>query len=486
MKFTGQVRVPEVDHPGVPATIVVEEGQTEVFLEGESLGRWSLFDVRAARLVSSAFSLSLDGEEITFIADEPVDFAYKGVDHMAGVWARYKSMTIPRRVVAVGRSRRGTIPSRIQELREAMLLNLQTAGRGASRQATMEMTTTALAEPSPWTKRIDAYSNVPQPIDTESTETEYELVDDELVDDELVDTDPVDSEPVDTEPVEVEPVAEPDDAAPDLEIAEQPTDGLLVDTLDDSAFAPEIESAADANAIENAEPELRAPLRPGPGLIPRRVERPRAEEVAAPFWDEAWEEPPIEEEPYDDLPSDADSLLTLQHLPVEVTEAEVTEQVTEEAADGPDVEVVGLVAEEDVELVAEEDHPIFADEALSAPAPALPVGVEEPEVEESAFPVPVEQLAVVAATDQELRPQMVVDIDHLHVDQASLEPDLELLFAGAPAPEGEKSGLLGAVRSAFARNKTSHEHEFVEAPGGIGIVRQICAECGYISIGVAD
>ena len=140
-----------------------------------------------------------------------------------------------------------------------------------------------------------------------------------------------------------------------------------------------------------------------------------------------------------------------------------------------------------MELVTEEDHPIFADEALSAPAPALPVGVEETEVEESAFPVPVEELAVVAATDETLRPQMVVDLDHLHVDEtASLEPDLELLFAGAPAPEGEKSGLLGAVRSAFARNKTSHEHEFVEAPGGIGIVRQICAECGYISIGVAD
>jgi hypothetical protein len=478
VKFTGQVRVPEVDHPGVPATIVVEEGQTEVFLEGESLGRWSLFDVRAARLVSSAFSLSLDGEEITFIADEPVDFAYKGVDHMAGVWARYKSMTIPRRVVAVGRSRRGTIPSRIPELREAMLLNLQTAGRGASRQATMEVTTTALAEPSPWTKRIDAYSNVPQPIDTEPIETE-------VVDNEPIDTEPVDTERVHIEPVEVDAVAEPDDAATDLEIvpsAEQPTEGLLVDTLDDSAFAPEIEPAADAIAIENAEPELRVPLRPGPGLIPRRVERPRAEEVGAPFWDEAWEEPPIEEEPYDDLPPDADSLLTLEHLPGEVTEAEVTE----EAADGPDVEAVELVAEEDVELAAEEDHPIFADEALTEPGPVLPVVVEETEVEESAIPVSVEQLAVVAATDQASRPQMVVDLDHLHVDQASLEPDLELLFAGAPAPEGEKSGLLGAVRSAFARNKTSHEHEFVEAPGGIGIVRQICAECGYISIGVAD
>ena len=262
MKFTGQVRVPEVDHPGVPATIVVEEGQTEVFLEGESLGRWSLFDVRAARLVSSAFSLSLDGEEITFIADEPVDFAYKGVDHMAGVWARYKSMTIPRRVVAVGRSRRGTIPSRIPELREAMLLNLQTAGRGASRQATMGVTTTALAEPSPWTKRIDAYSHVPQPIDTEPVDTELvdtELVDTELVDTELVDTKPIDTEPIDSDPVEVDPVAEPDEEAPDLEIvprAEQPTEALPVDTLDESVFAPEIEPLADPIAIEDAEPSV--------------------------------------------------------------------------------------------------------------------------------------------------------------------------------------------------------------------------------------
>ena len=313
----------------------------------------------------------------------------------------------------------------------------------------------------------------------------------EPVDTEPVDTEPVDTEPVDTErgdadPVEVEPVAEPNDEAPDLEnvpSAEQPTEPLLVDTLDESVFAPEIEPTADPIAIEDAEPELRVPLRPGPGLIPRRVERPRTEEVAAPFWDEAWEEPPIEEEPHDDLPPDADSLRNLEHLPAEVTERgqrspKPRSRKSARRGDDPDVEAV--------ELVTEVDHPIFADEALSAPAPSLPVGVEETEVEESAFPVPVEQLAVVAANDQTLRPQMVVDLDHLHVDQASLEPDLELLFAGAPAPEGEKSGLLGAVRSAFARNKTSHEHEFVEAPGGIGIVRQICAECGYISIGVAD
>jgi hypothetical protein len=62
----------------------------------------------------------------------------------------------------------------------------------------------------------------------------------------------------------------------------------------------------------------------------------------------------------------------------------------------------------------------------------------------------------------------------------------EPALAVATPDTSEKSGLLGAVRSAFVRSKVAHEHEFTEAPGGIGIVRQICAECGYISIGLSD
>ena len=108
--------------------------------------------------------------------------------------------------------------------------------------------------------------------------------------------------------------------------------------------------------------------------------------------------------------------------------------------------------------------------------------------------------AVIADAETGSR-EVVLDLGHLEIDKEAqaptgedrddhdemLEPDLELLFAGAPVPEGERSGLFGAVRSAFARNRGgAHEHQFVEAPGGIGIVRQICADCGYISIGVSD
>ncbi|MCZ6519823.1 MAG: hypothetical protein O6853_08520, partial [Actinobacteria bacterium] len=130
MKFTGQIRVPEVDHPGVPATFLIDDVQVEVILEDESLGRWSLYDVHAQRLVSSAFQVVLAGEEITFIADDPIDFAYAGVEHMAEVWARFKSMNIARRSVAVRRSRRGTQPSRISEIRDAMVGNLEAEHSG--------------------------------------------------------------------------------------------------------------------------------------------------------------------------------------------------------------------------------------------------------------------------------------------------------------------------------------------------------------------
>ena len=147
MKFTGQIRVPEVDHPGVPATFVVDDNQAEVILEGESLGRWSLFDVHVTRLVSSAFQVELLDEEITFLADEPVDFAYKGVEHMAEVWARYKSMTIPRRVVAVKRSRKGTTPSRIQEFHSAMVENLRREGLGETSMLAGEAASSAVPSP---------------------------------------------------------------------------------------------------------------------------------------------------------------------------------------------------------------------------------------------------------------------------------------------------------------------------------------------------
>jgi hypothetical protein len=445
--------VPEVDHPGIPATIVVEGGLAEVLLEGESLGRWSLYDVHAARLVSSAFSISLDGEEITFIADEPVDFAYKGVEHMAGVWARYKSMTMPRRLVAVGRSRRGTTPSRIPELREAMLLNLQTAGRSPSFSAPAPAAPADAPEPSPWARRLDAYSNVPAPIDDRA-----EVADEE---------DSGRTEPATTDSVDQEEPTQPEPATTDSVDQEEPG------PTGPGAIAPPAAVSDDEEGLaQSGQP---VPLRPGPGLIPRQVVRPRAEtswsSTEPSDWDSAWEEPPPYEEPYDELPSDA-ALVFAEDEPVSDHPA-IGDEGAESAIEQP------------VEMSVPEDGLADSDQTREEPAAV------------------VEALPAVTTEGQTGPREVVVDLGNLEAEQAAptlanpadeepliddmVEPDLELLFAGAPGPEGERSGLFGAVRSAFARNRGgAHEHQFVEAPGGIGIVRQICAECGYISIGVAD
>ncbi len=127
MKFTGELRFPEIDHPGVPVQFVIEGAQAELVVEGESLGRWSLYDVHARRLVASAFQIDLDGTEVTFVASDPIDFAYRGVEHMAQTWATMKSKRMGGRSIAVRKSRRGTMPSRLDDLRIAMESNLETS-----------------------------------------------------------------------------------------------------------------------------------------------------------------------------------------------------------------------------------------------------------------------------------------------------------------------------------------------------------------------
>jgi hypothetical protein len=135
---------------------------------------------------------------------------------------------------------------------------------------------------------------------------------------------------------------------------------------------------------------------------------------------------------------------------------------------------------------------------VSEPEPSVP----EPEPEQVApaasteVPELVKELLGTSSDEggEEGARDLVVDLGHYEGrggaprpgSEPPPAPSKEPALTGAPAETAERSGLLGAVRSAFARNKVPHEHEFVEAPGGIGIVRQICEECGYISIGVSD
>ena len=380
MKFAGQIKVPEVDHPGVPASFVVEEDHAEVLLDGESLGRWSLYDVQASRLISSAFSVKLgEEEEVTFIADDPIEFAYRGIEHMAKTWARYKSMTFPRRIYTVARSRRDVTASRIQDLREAMEENL------------------------------DALIPTDAPAESASS------------------------------------VVSPE-----------------------TRHAPHLESSTpvrEPQTFELEEPESRPRLMPGPGLMAQPGAE--VEGVSSP----GTVSPPSEA--LGGVPPKAGRGASKVAQPEAEAEGAASEPVTE-----PLLPILDATSE-----LSEEP----ADEAI------------EPEPEaETEVPELAKDLAGTSgdADDQGQPPDLLLDLGEFEdpdaggdeapgaVPQQEPEPEPEMVLAAASA--GRSAGILGAVRLAFVRGRGVHEHEFVEAPGGIGLVRHICSECGHISISVSD
>ena len=358
MKFSGEIKFPDIDHPGVPVSFVIDGSQVELVVEDESLGRWSLYDVHARRLIASAFLLDLGGIEVTFVAHDPIDFAYRGVEHMAETWATLKSKRVGPRNLAVRKSRKGTIPSRVEELREAMSSNLevQTSGRPLAGEHAMPE------------QRVTGSQTVPGDDDRDRAEAT---------------------------PVETDSIAE------------------QIRALDDER---------------------------------RRIAEERAgleAELAA-----ASERETVRVEAY---------RLEMQRLEAERAELRRTLAAGQEAA--------AESTEPAVEPVAEVAEVVPEPEPEAAPEP-------EPTTEEK-----VAAGSVVDLSDLEEAPAPIPSLD---TDVPAPEPAM----AGAAK---DRSGLMGAVRAAFARGGSrDHDHQFVEAPGGIGITRYVCEECAYVSIAVGD
>lgn len=382
MRFSGELKFPEIDHPGVPVSFVIEGTQAELVVEGESLGRWSLYDVHARRLVASAFQIDLDGTEVTFVADDPVDFAYRGVEYMAETWAAIKSKRIAARSIAVRKSRSGTIPSRIDDMKAAMEANLeaQTTPRQIAGEVVMP----------------DAASSTGP---TSTGEGDWDQ------------RDPRGAIPlVGSEPVPPPVTAAPVDAA-----------------LSEEALLIEEEKRRIAEEWAKLEEER------------RRAEQQEANRIAA---------------------------FRIEMERLERERAELRRQASELAP--PPVEE------------PEPPRPWLAPEPVAVEEPARVDETPEPEPVFGADPPPVfaEQRAMVDLNDLE-EPEEPPAVNP--PPSSSPTPDLEPALATAAASR-DRSGLMGAVRAAFKSGSKDHEHQFIEAPGGIGITRYVCEECGYVSI----
>ena len=377
MRFNGEIKFPDVDHPGVPVGFLIEESQASVELDGESLGRWSLYDVHARRLVGNAFSVDLDGTEVTFLAEDPIDFAYRGVEHMAEAWASLKAKSIATRGVAVRKSRKGTSPSRLSDLREAMLDNL-------SGQVERQLAGGSASTPGPSAPAVRRFETRDEDVFAGNAPA----------------------------PEPVAPVV-PISGAGDLEDERKQLTELRAQLERELREAEQRE----ADRVEAFRIEMQRLEAERYALEQERLKLAGISPVEA-----------EDDEPYPETP------LATESIPETVAELE---------------------PEPELELEPEPE---------AEPEP-------EPEPEREPEPEP-EVVAVEAASDPSAG------------TPGTAAPQPEPAMAGA---NGDRAGLMGAVRAAFTRGGGRvHEHHFVTAPGGIGITRYVCEECGYVSISTGD
>lgn len=458
MKFTGELKFPEIDHPGVPVQFVIDGVQVELVVEGESLGRWSLYDVHARRLVSNAFSVDLDGTEVTFLANDPIDFAYRGVEHMAETWAAMKAKRIGARSLAIRKSRRGTKPPRLDALREAMETNLEPPPPKplAGEHSMPGQGETVLGAPAPdpdddWDRR-DADATIPSVAEVESVSE-------------------VPAAAVSAEPA----AAEDNDAKLDAERRALEEEKRRI--AEERARLEEERRAAEqreANLVEAFRLEMQrleaereqlrkeAEAREAAALAANEEARAEAMRLAEEARAEAAREAEIraaEEEAARKAQEEAQRLAEEERLRREEEAAELA-RAEKELAEREEAE---RKAREEAERAATEEAERVARQAAEAESDEMPVA------QESAAKVDGSQARGPAGGAPS-----VVDLKNL--EDAKQEPAM----AGAP----KSGGLMGAVKAAFRGGSRDHEHKFVEAPGGIGIVRYVCEECGHVSISV--
>ncbi len=79
MRFKGQLLIPAEGGPGLPVDLEVEGRQLSVMTDSETLGVWPLDSVRVRRLAGDMFAMKVAGEDLHFVAEDTISFAYDGI-----------------------------------------------------------------------------------------------------------------------------------------------------------------------------------------------------------------------------------------------------------------------------------------------------------------------------------------------------------------------------------------------------------------------
>ncbi|MGI8518919.1 MAG: hypothetical protein ACR2ME_11390 [Acidimicrobiia bacterium] len=86
LQFKGSLRSPGDRGPGIRVSLEVDSYHLQIHRGSELMGRWYLADVEAVRDVAERFTLFLGEDEMQFLADDALVFAYEGLTQMQQAW----------------------------------------------------------------------------------------------------------------------------------------------------------------------------------------------------------------------------------------------------------------------------------------------------------------------------------------------------------------------------------------------------------------
>ena len=412
MQFKGSVRAPGDRDPGVRVVLEIDEYHLEIRRDSELIGRYYLADVEVARDIAERFILFLGEDEVEFLADDALQFAYGGVTAMQDAWLEAQKKKRRHRRAAEAAARRKDDDPRI-ELEEPMVrpLHVSDSDTIRSRRLQAGAPTRSPADSRPAAVAREA-SNPAEPSEVRT----------DTLTDMRKKRNPPAAKPVSVAKAPVAPVAK-------SPVAEAPAAR--------ANRKKATESGAAADSRSRAKPSERATV----------------EDVIA---DEAFAEEAI--------------------LDQTITDANVAGRVVGEET-------------EDTSLAARRRK--ITAEAKPAGAHLGKVRVPEPVSRKDHAPAPASIDAVpIGAGAETPNPKSRVETVAPVVEDTEVEIRLDNGGDVRFAQEGHhpfetSTGLLGKLRRAPKR-PVNHVHKFKESGSSVGLVRRVCIECAYVSIGSED
>ena len=406
MQFKGSVRAPGDKDPGVRVVLEIDEYHLEIRRDSELIGRYYLADVEVARDIAERFILFLGDDEVEFLADDALHFAYGGVTAMQDGWlAAQKRKRRHRKAAEDAATRKDGEPPLEMEAPVARSLHVSDSDTIRSR-------------------RRQAGSKQPTPAVTERVEPAAKPA-------------PIPEIPVETRSDRKErKEAASAKASPPVEVPSQTTPI----TLDDEVLQVPVEKAKE-QAKETAEPKSPVKQSGATGRRPKAGKDPVS--IAARLGD------------------------SKPKLDPAVIDESVDEQAEDEA-------VVGEIVPDravDTSLAARR-RKITADAKPKDPADLGRVRVPEPVSGPG------------ATTARERRGEASAVLTEQPGAGVAEDDDARFAQQGHH-PSETSTGLLAKLRRQ-PKLPEDHVHKFKEAGSSVGLVRRVCIECAYVSIGNDD